>query len=92
MPSANIVWGTFLLNNGFQEKSLMHKCKDCYNLINFCSDHPRGEYLVGTGSHIIYCKDGNYYDSWDSGDLIPTYYFERSENGILNRKDDNLNG
>jgi hypothetical protein len=32
MPSANSVWGTYLLEHGFEENSLMRKCRECYNL------------------------------------------------------------
>lgn len=86
MPSANEVWGSLLLENGYEEHSLLSKCKNCYNLIDFCNDHTHGEFVACTGFHVIYCKDGDYYDSWDSGDVIPTYYFEKiekeeSENG-----------
>ena len=77
VPSANEVWGNLLLENGYEEHSLLTKCKDCYNLIMFCSDHPKGEYVVCTGQHVIYCKNGSYYDSWDSGDVTPIYYFEK---------------
>lgn len=79
MPSANSVWGSFLLDHGFEEHSLMQKCKNCYNLIQFCHDCPEGEYIVGTEQHIIYVNSGNYFDSWDSGDVIPTYYFKKIE-------------
>ena len=85
MPSANEVWGSLLIQNGYVEHSLLTKCKDCYNLIDFCNDHPTGEYVVGTGQHTVYCSMGNYWDSWDSGDVVPTYYFEKVEG-------DNKNG
>lgn len=85
MPSANEVWGSLLIQNGYVEHSLLTKCKDCYNLIDFCNDHPTGEYVVGTGQHTVYCSMGNYWDSWDSGYVVPTYYFEKVEG-------DNKNG
>lgn len=77
MPSANEVWGSLLVQNGYEEHGLMHKCRDCYTIVVFCQDHPKGEYVVCTGQHTVYCKDGNYWDSWNSGDIIPTYYFEK---------------
>ncbi len=77
MPSANEVWGSLLLKNGYEEHSLLQRCKDCYTLADFCKDHKDGEYVVGTGQHTVYCRNGDYMDSWDSGDVIPTYYFKK---------------
>ena len=77
MPSANDIFSSILLENGYKEHSLMSRCKDCYNLIHFCQDHPSGEFVVCTGNHTVYCRNGSYYDSWDSGDVIPIYYFEK---------------
>ena len=79
MPSANIVWGNFLLDNGFEEHSLMRRCKECYTIGDFCNDHPVGTFVVGTDSHAVCCYMGNHYDSFDSGSMNPTYYFEKLE-------------
>jgi len=43
----------------------------------FCEDHPYGTYIVGTGTHAIACIDGNYYDTWDSGDESPLFYWKK---------------
>lgn len=77
MPSSNSVWGSFLLDNGFEEHSLMRKCKTCYSLSDFCSDFPQGVYVVGTDNHAVTVIDGNIYDSFDSRDTNPTYYFQK---------------
>lgn len=79
MPSANSVWGTYLLDHGFEEHSLIRRCKECYTLRNFCDDFPEGIYVVGTDNHAIAVINGNYYDSYDSGDVNPTYYFKKIE-------------
>jgi hypothetical protein len=49
----------------------------CYTIKEFCKDHPIGDYLLGTGSHVVAVLDGNYYDTWDSGSEVPIYYFKR---------------
>ena len=78
MPSANRVWGQFLKINNFKKYQLPDTCPDCYTIKNFCYDFPRGVYIVGTGEHVVCVINGNYFDSWDSGNEIPIYYFKRS--------------
>ena len=77
MPSANRVWGQFLKLKGFKRFQIPDTCPDCYTIKNFCYDYPVGTYVVGTGEHVVCIKDGFYFDSWDSGNEIPIYYFKR---------------
>lgn len=77
MPSSNDVWSSYLLDNGFRRRILPDTCPDCYTIRDFCQDYPRGLYIVATGSHVVAVIDGDYYDSWDSGNEVPIYYFER---------------
>ncbi len=79
MPSANRVWGELLKSFGFKRQLLPDTCPDCYTIRDFCRDNPIGTYLLGTGEHVVAVIDGNYYDSWDSGNEIPIYFFERLE-------------
>ena len=79
MPSSNAVWGEYLRRKGFRRYAIPNLCPDCYTVIDFCEDHPTGTYLLATGSHVIAVVDGDYYDSWDSGDEVPVYYFERGD-------------
>lgn len=78
MPSSNHVWASYLKDRGFHRYIIPDTCPDCYTVRNFCRDHPYGVYILGTGTHVVTCVDGDYYDSWDSGDEVPIYYFERS--------------
>ena len=77
MPSANRVWGQFLKNNGFVKHQIPDTCPECYTIKDFCYDNPNGTFVVGTGEHVVCVIDGNYYDSWNSGNEIPIYFFHR---------------
>lgn len=77
MPSANRVWGEFLKTKGFKRNQMPDMCPDCYTIKDFCVHNPYGTFILGTGEHVVCVIDGNYYDSWDSGNEIPLYYFQR---------------
>lgn len=77
MPASNAVWSAYLIDRGFIREAIPNTCPDCYTVKDFADDHTEGVYVLGTGSHAIAVIDGDYYDSWDSGDEIPIYYFRR---------------
>lgn len=79
MPSSNDVWGTYLSNNGFRRYVIPDSCPDCYTVSEFVQDNPELTGILATGTHVIAVGDGNYYDTWDSGNEIPIYYW-RKEN------------
>lgn len=76
MPSINWVWGAFLRDMGLERVTIPNTCPDCYTVADFCKDNPRGAYILATGSHVIAAIDGDYFDTWDSGDEVVTYYFK----------------
>ena len=75
VPSSNRVWGELLNRFGFKRRLLPDTCPNCYTVRDFCQDFPTGIYLLGTGEHVVTIIDGDYYDSWDSGNEIPLYFF-----------------
>lgn len=79
MPSSNAVWGAYLQSKGFKRRVIPNNCPDCYTVQDFCLDHDHGTYLLAIGSHVVTVVDGDYYDSWDSGNEIPVYYFTKEE-------------
>ena len=79
MPSSNAVWGSYLRSLGFRRYILSNTCPDCYTVRDFCLDHPEGSFLLATGEHVVAVQDGLYFDSWDSGNEVPVYYW-RKEN------------
>lgn len=76
MPSSNAVWARYLEDKGFEKHIVNNKCQECYTVKDFCIDHPTGAFIIGTGTHAVAVKDGNYIDTWDSGDEVPIYYFQ----------------
>lgn len=79
MPSANSVTTAYLRNKGFRRRTIPDDCPDCYTIEDFCQDHPKGTYIIGTGSHLTTVIDGDLFDSWDSSNEFPVYYFEKME-------------
>ena len=82
MPSSNAVWGSVLRQHGFRRSIIPNTCPDCYTVDQFAEDHPSGVYVVGTGNHVVTVKDGEIWDSWDSSNEIPIYFW-RKDNGTV---------
>lgn len=77
MPSANSVWGAYLRDKGLKKSIMPNTCPDCYTVRQFSDDHPHGRYLLSVDSHVVAVINGNYYDTWDSGDKVPIYYYKK---------------
>ena len=77
MPSSNRTWSFMLYEHGFIRSVIPNTCPDCYTIRQFCLDHPQGVYLLATGTHVVAVINGNYYDSWDSGNEVPIYYWKK---------------
>lgn len=75
MPSSNAVWNAYLKSKGYRKKLIPNSCPDCYTVNQFCKYHQRGRFLLATGTHVVAVINGDYHDTWDSGDEIPVYYF-----------------
>ena len=79
MPSSNAVWGEYLRTQGYIKKIIPNTCPNCYTVKDFCIDNPQGRYLLATGSHVIAVINGDYYDTWDSRDEVPIYFFTKED-------------
>lgn len=79
MPSSDAVWGATLRQHGFYRDAIPNTCPDCYTAEDFCKDHPDGVYVLAFGGHVAAVENGDLYDTWDSSQLIPQYYFYRKD-------------
>lgn len=79
MPSSDAVWGSVLRQHGFYRKSIPNTCPDCYTAADFCRDNPHGVFVLGFGGHVATVENGDLYDSWDSSNEVPVYYWFRKE-------------
>ena len=77
MPPVNSVWGKYLLENGFTKHTIPDICPNCYTVNRFCYDHPEGEYILAMGQHVIAVVDGDFYDTEDTGNEVPIYYYRK---------------
>lgn len=76
---SNAAWGSVLRQHGFYRAIIPNSCPDCYTARDFCHDHPNGIYVLGFTNHTAAVVSGRLWDSWDSSDEIPTFYWYESE-------------
>lgn len=79
MPSANVVWNNYLKRKSYKRYIIPDDFPEDYSVRDFCRDNPKGTFLLALSGHVVAVIDGNYYDTWDSGDEIPIYYWCRKE-------------
>jgi len=77
MPSSNRVWGEYLDSQGYKLHIVPDSCPDCYTIKDFAREYSEGRYVVGTGSHVVAVVNGDYYDTWDSGEEKPMYFWRK---------------
>lgn len=79
MPSSDSVWGATLRQRGYSRKSVPDLCPGCYTAEDFCRDHPQGTFVLGFGGHVATVHDGMLFDSWDSSQEVPQFYWTKEE-------------
>ena len=77
LPSSNYVWGMFLKKYGFEEHMISSVCPDCITVRRFAKEHRKGIYVLACQNHVVCEIDGDYFDTWDSGDEIVLYYYKK---------------
>ena len=77
--SSNAVWGAYLKSKGFTRDIISNDCPECYTIEDFCNEHPKGTYIIGTGTHAVCVEDGCVFDTWNSSGETPIYYYHKGE-------------
>lgn len=77
--SSNAVWNDYLIEKGFTRDIVSTDCPRCYTIRDFCEEYPHGTYILGTGSHAVCVIDGVLYDTWNSSDETPIYFYKKGE-------------
>lgn len=78
LMSSNSVWASYLAKKGYKMVAIPNNC-NCYTVEDFCKDHPKGIYILGTGTHALTIINGDHFDSWNSKDELPIYYFTKED-------------
>ena len=79
MPSSNRVWNEYLKTEGYARHVIPNTCPECYTIRDFCNEYFKGTYILGTGTHVVAVIDGDYYDTWDSGDESPICFWTKED-------------
>lgn len=84
MPSSNSVIAAALRKRGFYRLNIPSTFPEDYTAEDFCKDHPEGVFVLGFGNHVAGVVDGTIFDSWDSSNEIPQYFWWKKGEGIIN--------
>lgn len=79
MPDTGHVLKSLLREHGFRSH-IAPDCPDCYTVAHFAHDHPEGRYVVainGNTNHVVGIIDGDWYDTWDSGEEVIAFYMRK---------------
>ena len=72
-------WGAFLRMRGWQRYAVPNTCPYCYTVKDFCRDHPWGAYVLCPKEHVVSAVDGDWYDTFNSGDEPILFYWAKEE-------------
>lgn len=82
MPSSDAVWGAVLRQHGFYRQIIPNTCPDCYTAKDFSEDNPEGIFVLGFGDHVATVVNGDIYDTWNSENEVPIYFWYKKEENI----------
>lgn len=79
MPPFNTVWESYLYDHGYRKHLIEFRYPEAYTVRDFCEDHPKGTYILATGTHVIAVDDSTWYDAADSGNEVISSYWKRED-------------
>lgn len=80
LPNADTVWSNYLFNHGFRRCLISDNGLGAYTVSDFASDNPYGTFLLSMpGQHVVCVENGDWFDTWDSGDETPLYFWHRKD-------------
>ena len=59
----------------WQKKDFDSALADAVN--SFADRNPEGTYILALSGHVVCVQDGTIYDTWDSGNEIVLYFWEK---------------
>lgn len=78
LPNSDTVWSKYLRRHGFQRNLIPDDCPDCMTVGRFADENPEGVFVLSMpGRHVVAVVDGTIWDSWDSSNEVPEYYFAK---------------
>lgn len=80
LPSSDRLWGNYLQKHGYKRTPLPDYCPICYTVSDFCRENQQGQFLLALNGHVVYVLNGDYYDSWDSGNKCPLFVWKKERN------------
>lgn len=78
LQSSDNVWNAYLIEKGCKRHLIQPNCREnCLTLREFLKGYNQGKIMCFVGEHVVTAIDGDYYDTWDSGDKIPIYFYTK---------------
>ena len=77
--SSNAIWNAYLKSKGFIREIVSNDCPECYTIEDFCNEHPKGVFVIGTGTHCVTIENGCVFDTWNSSGETPIYFYHKGE-------------
>lgn len=76
LPNADSVWGPYLQRHGFRRHFVPDDGLGAYTVANFAAENPSGIFVLSMpGKHVVTVVDGTVFDSWDSRNECPSYFW-----------------
>lgn len=76
MPSSNSVWGAYLRSKGYARHILPMNYPVGYSVADFVLEH-NDNCVLALDGHVVSACNGDYFDTWDSGDKPVLYYWSK---------------